>query len=557
MEAVTERVPPEPRTSKVLREMRDEEEQSLREWIDGLAGDGAIRVAIRRKKPMIGPNGENVAGSLETVEERIDEDYLREVWGGGQFEIRTFKPNAKGTYEYFKTRTLSIAGEPKMNGRVLVGGAAAPVAAEEDGLAERAFQVMERNAQRAQDRAEKLEQMGQRSGGLDLSALQALQAPVLAELAEARASVRELQQQVLAAATRPAPADPFRDKMLDRMMDGDTARIEALRTQYDTRIEKMQDSFDDRMRRLEEKHADELKSQEKRHEREIALTERGSDMQTKSADVAYNARVDALKSENDRLNRELTEARGRIGSLELRKDQTITDKADELIKIKEALEGLGGGDGDDKNKAWYEKVIDAVGNSEVAMGFINKIGGATGAGGPEAQQQQPMQQQMMPPVGVPFQGPDGNIYVRNPDDSMSQIDPAALRQQRALAAARKKRKAQAAVAPAGEAAVAPEAPLVEIEEDEPKPKARPPKASEVRAALAFMENAIRSNADPAMFGATARNLIPSEILAYMQQVGIDEFLNNAKLEIGSPLTTQAGRNFARKVFRYLTEGTTG
>jgi hypothetical protein len=279
-------------------------------------------------------------------------------------------------------------------------------------------------------------------------------------------------------------------------------------------------------------------------------------MQTKSADVAYNARVDALKSENDRLNRELTEARGRIGSLEQRKDQTITDKADELIKIKEALDGLGGG-GDDKDKVWYEKVIDAVGNSEVAMGFINKIGGVTGAGGPEAQQ--PMQpQQMMPPVGVPFQGPDGNIYVRNPDDTLSRVDPAAVRQQRALAAARKKRRA--AAAPEGgapEAAAPGESPIVELEEDQPAPKARPPKASEVRAALAFMENAIRSNADPAMFGATARNLIPSEILAYMQQVGVDEFLNGAKLEIGSPLTTQAGRNFARKVFRYLTEGTTG
>jgi hypothetical protein len=493
--------------------------------------------------------------------ERIDGTTARS--GAAAVQIRAFKPNAKGSYEYFKTRSLSIAGEPKMNGRPLIGhagAAAAAVAASDEApeIATRALDMMERNSRADRERAERLER--ERGGsGFDLAALQTLNAPMLQQLANAQATIRELQTQVLAAASRPPPTDPFRDKMLDRMIEGDTARIEALRTQYDTRIEKMQDSFDDRMRRLEEKHADELKAQERRHEREIQLVERSSDTQTKSNDVAYSARVDALKSENDRLNRELTEARGRIGSLEQRKDQTITDKADELIKIKEALEGLGGGS-DDNDKVWYEKIIDAVGNAEVAMGLVNKIGGITGAA-PESQAP-PMQQQMMPPVGVPFQGPDGNIYVRNPDESLSQIDPAALRRQHALAAARKRRKAApAAPAAAGAAsatAAAPEAPVeLDLEEPKPAPRGRPPKASEVKAALAFMENAIRSNADPAMFGATARNLIPSEILAYMQQVGIDEFLNNAKLEIGSPLTTQAGRNFARRVFKYLTEGVTG
>lgn len=537
------------RHSKVVKDMLEDDALDLREWIDGLAGDGSVRITIRRKKPMLGPNGENIVGSLETVDERIDEDYLRDVWGGGTYEIRVFKPNGKGNWEYFKTRTLVIAGEPKMQGRLLVPGGAAPAApvGGDDPLADRAFGVMERTAQRAQERAERLEEVGHR--GLDIGALQAFNAPLLQQLEAAQTMINNLQTQVLAASTRQPPTDPFRDKMLDRMMDGDTARIEALRTQYDTRIEKMQDSFDDRLRRMEEKHADELKAQEKRHERELDMAQRSVDVQTKSSDVSYQTRIDSLKEQIGRLERELTESRSRIGALEQRKDQTITDKADELIKIKEALDGLGGdGDGDDKK--WYEKLIEVVGSSEAAMALVNKIGGATGAA-PGAQQQ------MLPPVGVPFQGPDGLVYVRNPDNTVAVVDPRALRQQRALAVARKKRRAQAAAgsgAPAAPAESGAEDMLDELEDE--VEDVRPPSATEMKAAIAFMENAIRSNADPAVFGATARNLIPGEVLGYMQQVGIDDFLNKARLDSGSPLTSQVGRNFARKVFKFLTEGTT-
>jgi len=320
-------------------------------------------------------------------------------------------------------------------------------------------------------------------------------------------------------------------------------------------MRQVRENAQDEIKRLHDRHADELKTQEKRHEREIDLVQRMVDSEGRAKEVAYGTRTDGLKSENDRLNRELTEARARIGSLEQRKDQSITDKADELIKIKEALSGLGGGS-DEKDSSWYEKVIGAVGNSEVALNFLNKLGG------PGAQEQQaqlqPGPQQMLPPPGVPFQAPDGHIYVRDQAGNIEQVDPNVVRQQRALAAARKRKRANAAQADTGGEA-APEA--AEVDPDAPPvapaPEMRKPDAGDVKIAVQFMESAINNNTDPAAFGATARSLIPGDILAYIRHVGIDEFLNKvARLETGSPLTTQRGRNFARSVGKFLLEGTT-
>jgi hypothetical protein len=85
---------------------------------------------------------------------------------------------------------------------------------------------------------------------------------------------------------------------------------------------------------------------------------------------------------------------------------------------------------------------------------------------------------------------------------------------------------------------------------------RPPDAADVRAAVAFMENAVRNNTDAVEFANSARHLVPADVLRFIQRVGIDEFLNHV-VEPGSALTTQRGRNFARMVAKVLLEGVPG
>ena len=216
-----------------------------------------------------------------------------------------------------------------------------------------------------------------------------------------------------------------------------------------------------------------------------------------------------------------------------------------------------GADTDESDKPWYERVLSTVANSE---GAARLIGAYTGAG-PEAEEPDPQQQmahqqqqlalqqaraeQMMPPVGVPFQAPDGNIYVRNPDDSVTQVDPGALRRQRAGQARDRQRKGGGGPSEA-------QAGSQDVETPD---GTQPPTQQEVQLAVEFMQNALASGTEPAQFAATARNLVPEPILAYIQAVGIDVFLNKvARLEPGSPLTMQHGRNFAREVVKHLFGG---
>jgi hypothetical protein len=396
----------------------------------------------------------------------------------------------------------------------------------------------------AQQRADEAEERSRgNNGGFDYHAMSVLNAPLIAQLEAAQELVRDLQNRVIDQASA-KPTDPFRDRILEKMVDGESARIEALRQQFESEMRQLRENHHAEIKMIREQHRDDMKQQDRRHEREIDMMRHSYEGQVKSNDVAYGTRTDGLKSEVDRLNRELTESRAELATLRAKKDQTLPEKADELIKVKEALSGLGG-DGDDSDKPWYERILAAAGNSEAALKLIEKVTG--GGGEPTAEEQQ-----MLPPVGMPFQGPDGNVYVRNPDNSVTQVDMAAQQRRARVAQIRAARKQQQAQA--GQAQAQPAAPGAEPGEGEEEP-ARPPDPGEVAIAINFMENALKNNTDPAQFAATARNLIPGDILRFIAHVGVDDFLNKvANLEPGSPLTTQTGRNFARAVAKQLLEG---
>lgn len=549
------------RTPSVQRQMKSEDEVALKDWLDSIAADGQIKVAISRKSPRIGPRGEQISGSLETVEGPVDDEYIRETWGGGEFSLKVMTPQGpNGAFRYFIGRTLKIAGDPKMHGRSLSDGGAspAPISAGTDSLSERAFESMERNAERERLARERADQelranANNRTAGLDADALARINAPLYAQLAEAQRSLAEMQAKMIEVSTRPPARDEFRDQLMMRAVDGEGRKLEDMRTMYEARLDKLRDNHDDQLKRMHDSHQDDIKRLEARHERELHSLKSAIEQGGKGIEQAMLARIEAKGDIVGRLERENAALQAKIATLEATKNQSIGDKATELITIKEALDGLGGGD--DGDEKWYEKLIGAVGNSEAAIGLINKLSG----GGPPAQGQQQIQ---LPPPGVPFQTGDGNVYVRDANGNTTILDQNKLRARNNIAAARARKKQQAA--PPADAV---EAGLADDDDDDDgdegeeggndAPVGRPPDAKEMKMAISFMENALARNAPPEDFARTAIALVPADVIAYLQAVGIEKFLNSAGLPAGSPLTTVRGRQFARAVARVFQEGAAG
>jgi len=184
--------------------------------------------------------------------------------------------------------------------------------------------------------------------------------------------------------------------------------------------------------------------------------------------------------------------------LRAKKDKGLIEQAKELSEVREALSALGGG-GDDDEKPWYEKAL------SLAEPIAGRIMSGLGDAGPMMQQPMRMPQQAAP------------------------------RRRRVVHA-----RPQTIATPQQLQGRAPSLP----------PNAIDP--SEVARAVTYMESAVQAGTEPAAFAASARNLIPANILKVVETVGVDEFLAKvAQLGQDSPLRSQVGRNFSRDVAKHL------
>jgi hypothetical protein len=132
------------------------------------------------------------------------------------------------------------------------------------------------------------------------------------------------------------------------------------------------------------------------------------------------------------------------------------------------------------------------------------------------------------PIGQPFRGPNGQIYVKVPPEPGHVVT-----YEQALAMAQE----------------------AEAQQNQAVGK---PSPDEVKVAITFMESAFTAGTDAATFASSARAMIPQDILKYMESVGVDTFLSEvAVLEQGSPLRNQAARAYMQEVGKYLLEGIPG
>ena len=551
--------------TRAAKNMREQDDLDLKELVDSFGTDQAFEVKLIRRKPKMW-NGVHIEGHLETFDEWLPEEEIAEMYGGGTYTVKICKPNAKGSMVYFKSGTLKLPGPPKgpgikeededKDGNVVFSH---PSSYEDPSVVSQAISTLQGIIE------------NQKGSGMDPVLLQAITAPMQMQIAQMQTTQQAAQQRMEAKddkimelmSTKPdVPDTSSSDRLMDKMFDSSNSRQESMRMMHESEIRMMRENNRDDIKRIEDRYERQMHAMQEAHKREIDNLSRTSDMMNSANKIGYESQVSSYKMEADRLRMDLTEARAEIAALRAKKEKTLIEQASELHQVGEKLSslGLGGfGKDEDEKEHWAERLIGGVMDnpeivSTVAQGLSN-VQNATppapppGAVTPPQQQDQqatqqqatqqpqpgqaqlPAGQQQEPvhvddiPIGQPFYGPDGETYVKVPPDGSIVTYAQAVEM-----AKREEAETQAAK-----------------EEAEGKPS-----PAQIKIAVTFAEGAYQNGTPPEVFAQTARNSVPGDLLDHISEVGVDTFLNEeANLEHGSPLRTQAGRNYMRQVAEFL------
>lgn len=336
------------------RVIREQSDQSLLDYLEGMQGESAIRVTVVRETPKTW-KGRNIEGTLETFDEPISEDEIRELYGGGKYKLRIQTPNAKGSYVYAAHRTVKIAGDPKLSHMAIED--AKPT--DEPNMVRETLRLSERLVDRAHKRADQVEERATQrpdidpSIGLVVRTMQEQLGHISRESAAKDARIHDL----LARQNQRGPTDVLFEKMLD----GDNSRITAIRTQHEAEIRSIRERhlaemdrlaarFDDQARRFE----DQTRQFATVHTREIETVK-----------LAHLSLSDGLKNQVTHLERELTSAKSELTALRTKKDKSVIDSVSELAAVREAL-GVFGGD----DSSALDRVLSALMSSPI----VSRIG---------------------------------------------------------------------------------------------------------------------------------------------------------------------------------------
>lgn len=501
-------------TSPILRQMHNNEDRSLKDWLEEIAPGGAIRVKVTRNHPKMW-KGLNVGGNLATYNQQIDEDWIRDHHGGGDYMLVVQKPRVDGKagWQYAGGRAINIAGDPRTDDVYRdkadqAAGASSPT----NGIVDRALGSLERQLEREQQRQADAARYGDRSSGPDTETMRMLLAPMQRQVDQMNAMLREKDAQLVEAQrAKPVERDEFRDKMLDKLLDGDSARITALRAQYESELRQVKEGGIQVEERLRDSFERDKQAISMSHERELNALRSAYDMRVAAQETSHSTSRALMDGEIRRLQADLTEAKAELVTLRLKKDKSILEQASEFAAIKDAMSEISGGD--EKEKSGWEKFAEVASSLPIVQATVAKYADPQQAG------QQPQQQvQAAQPRPRLLTGPDGNLYRQNPDGSMQLVRRRAPRP------------------PPGPG----ENPIPDIP------------ATTVKVAVEFLESAFRGDQDPAQVATSVRSMIPPEVLAVIKDRGVDGFLTDvAKLESTSPLAGQAGRNWVRKVGKAL------
>lgn len=528
--------PPDEPPSEVRLAQADD--QSIYEWLKGLSGEATVRVNVYRETPRMWTQGGRqyqVGGSLGWYNEMLTEDDIRERFGGGKFKIKAFKVNAKNQQVFGGQRTIEIAGSPKITGEMydVVDSSNPPtvsmqsMSGEDPGLARQALNLTAQTASAERERAERLqERLAEAMGksGLDPALMSALIDPLRDQTQSLQAELRESRREAAAREermlerTKQEPDGGVVGKLLLKMTDGESARIDALRNQYESELRQARERTNDEVKRAEDRLERIMLAAEESHKREIAHLRSSFDSEAKTREVAYQTQITVVAGQLEQARSDLAALKIEAAELRARKDVPIEEQVGKLIAMRDLFKNLGGEDEGGEDKPVWQQVIEGVVNSDVAKAVAAKVAGQQAAQPTQMQQIQDEQQR---------------------------------RRRLALAAARQQRAQQAAPpqpppSPPADGQPAPPQPQIMVD------------AATAQGAVAFIEQALKNNADPKDFAQTIRSMVPGSIIESIKVDGIESFMQRfgGAVTEGSVLNTQVGLNFLRRVAKFLNGATT-
>lgn len=522
------------RPSTAIRAIAEAEDKSLKDWLDLIGTQGAFKVQLHRVKPSTTTvNGKTVdtAGYLDTYDTTFSDDDIKREWGGGTYTLKVTRKGADGSFRYERGlhRTIVIAGDPRVER--LPGNAPAGPAAGAAGESPSIVKAVLDTMQHQLDRATTVQPRGiDPTVQLLIDQMRRDADRRDAELAELRAEIRAR------AATKP-PEDTTKDRILDKLIDGDSARITALRAQHDSETQQLREGHRQEIQIMNERHDRELAAQRADHtrlldtikagyEREIAAMKSLGDVTMASTKSAFDLQSYTLNAETKRLERDNGELRAEVRELREKKDKSLFEQLKEIEALKDAL---GSGDEDKATSAW-EKVAATIMNpaaiEQIAKIFNRPVPPQVQAQIVQAQQAAQVQAQR---PQIVRDARTGQRFAQVATPQGTKLVPV------------KKVLPKVARADGKE---------VEIPEVDP---------STVVMLVNFLEQSYKNNTDPAVVAISGRAQVPPNILAWIRDndaggtSGVDLFMEKvAKLPGTSPLRTQRGRNWLRNVGKALT-----
>jgi hypothetical protein len=526
-----------------IREIRAAEDSSLRDFLDGLGTEGSFRVAVHRVTPEEWDDPKTGArvqtkGLLRNYDRAIDEEFISKTHGGGKYVLRILRKNDKGSFKFFAQRTIEVAGDPRVDDVPRtrpqpIATAAAP--GESPSLVKEAFAVMREQVDRANERPEPKDKT------LD-PAVQMLLERQREDMREQREQFREemrrrdeenaqLRRDIAEMRDRKPAEDTFKDKLLGTMMDSETARMSALRQTHESELRQVRQYAMDEQARRDERNERDMAQLRASYERELATLKSANETTLAIAKQSHDTQVKLLEHTIRQQERDLDAMRKEVGDLRAKKDKSVLEQMKEFRDLKDALSD----DEDGAEKTGVDKVIDII-SSPAAAELVGRVVGAPGAQVPQQQVVAAPQQAQVRQRQLVRDPRTGNKYLAVADSAGNT---------RLIPAKKKPKMIPPTHNPDGSVAT----PAIQLPEVDP---------ASVAIVVGYLERAYAGNQDPEIVAQSQRASVPDQILTWIrdhdteQVSGVDLFMKEvAKLPSTSPLATQAGRNWLRRVGKAL------
>jgi len=506
--------------SKEMLALKSADHMAVKEWLSQISGQAAIKVEVHRREPKIirDPNtGEDkkVNGLVSTYDRVVDEEELQTKHGGGTYQLIVKVRNQRGNWIYFNSRTIELAGDPRLDDvprmfvkQQQVASAPAPDPVTTN-LMGKAFDFMA-------DAARGASRPSNSSSAQDITmAVQVAVAPLRATIDSLTSQLQARDREISAIREQASKGDPYKDKLLDKMLDTDNARVQALRMQHESEIRMLKEQAIANENRIRDQHQRDIERMERAHDRELASMKVSGDSERRALESAQNTQKMVLDAEVKRLEHEVRDLKTELIALRAKKEQTIKEKVEEMTGLQKLFKS--DEDDEDDEKSTLTQVIEAAGNLPVVAALAERFGGGGGAAAPAQAAQPQVQMQPAQRRKLVRDKRSGAVLAPGPDGQLVPV-------QRVVPSA--DGNSQVAI-----------------------PSVDP---ATVKIAIEYMTGAFQSGTSPEDFAESARPMIPPTVLGAIRALGIDEFMSKvAQLDGTSPLATQSGRNWRRRVANRL------